>query len=87
MDNNQIIHKYVDIFDSFVIENFNRENDYFIYNAEVFKKLLEINSNFGLGESVVSGLVLPDEYIVDKRSLNEGFEDPILKIKLGLINI
>ena len=48
-----------------------------------YEKAIVINSNFGLGESVVSGLVLPDEYIVDKRSLNEGFEDPILKIKLG----
>ena len=30
-------------------------------------KAVVINSNFGLGESVVSGTVLPDEYIVDKN--------------------
>ena len=27
-----------------------------------------INSNFGLGESVVGGIITPDEYIVNKNS-------------------
>lgn len=48
-----------------------------------YDKAIVINSNFGLGESVVSGTVLPDEYIVDKRSLDENFEDPVVKKKLG----
>ena len=48
-----------------------------------YDKAIVINSNFGLGESVVSGTVLPDEYIVDKRSLNEGFSDPVVKKQLG----
>ncbi|KAJ1562759.1 hypothetical protein HK096_003870 [Nowakowskiella sp. JEL0078] len=32
-------------------------------NAEVF-----VNSNFGLGETVVSGIVSPDEFVVDKKT-------------------
>ena len=32
-----------------------------------YDKAIVINSNYGLGESVVSGMVLPDEFIVDKR--------------------
>ena len=35
----QIIQKYVCIFDSFVKDNFMNENGYYIYNIEVFKKL------------------------------------------------
>jgi hypothetical protein len=37
---NQIIQKEVDIFESFVKEHFIEEQDYYIYNNEVFKKLL-----------------------------------------------
>ena len=37
---NQIIQKEVDIFESFVKEHFIQEQDYYIYNIEVFKKLL-----------------------------------------------
>lgn len=48
-----------------------------------YDKAIVINSNFGLGESVVSGTVLPDEYIVDKRSLINNFEDPVVKKQLG----
>ena len=35
----QIIQKYVDIFESFVVDNFIMEQDYYVYNIEVFKKL------------------------------------------------
>ena len=47
-----------------------------------YDKAIVINSNFGLGESVVSGTVLPDEFIVDKRAENN-FKDPIIKNQLG----
>tara|TARA_B110000879_G_C11159886_1_gene508549 strand:+ start:85 stop:2481 length:2397 start_codon:yes stop_codon:yes gene_type:complete len=48
-----------------------------------YDKAIVINSNFGLGESVVSGHVLPDEFIVDKRALEESYSDPIIKKKIG----
>ena len=37
---NQIIQKYVDIFESFVKNNFILEKNYYIYNMDVYKKLL-----------------------------------------------
>ena len=36
---NQIIKKYIDFFNDFVKENFMIENDYYIFNKIVFKKL------------------------------------------------
>lgn len=48
-----------------------------------YDKAIVINSNFGLGESVVSGVVLPDEFIVDKRALFELYKNPIIKKQLG----
>ena len=36
---NQIIKKHVDFFDDFIKENFILENDYYIFNNIVFKKL------------------------------------------------
>ena len=48
-----------------------------------YDKAIVINSNYGLGESVVSGMVLPDEFIVDKRALEEDYADPIIKKQLG----
>jgi len=36
---NQIIQKYVDIFEPFVKKHFILEKDYYIYNMEVYKKL------------------------------------------------
>lgn len=48
-----------------------------------YNKAIVINGNFGLGESVVSGIVVPDEFIVDKRVLMENYQDPIITKKLG----
>ena len=36
---NQIIKLYVDIFENFVKENFQKENNYYIFNHITFKKL------------------------------------------------
>lgn len=36
---NQIIQKYVDIFESFIKKNFILEQDYYIYNMDVYKKI------------------------------------------------
>ena len=36
---NQIIQKRVDLFESFIRSHFIREQDYYVYNIEVFKKL------------------------------------------------
>ena len=41
-----------------------------------------IDASFGLGESIVKGLVNPDEYCVFKPTLEKGFR-PIIKKKLG----
>jgi pyruvate,water dikinase len=43
---------------------------------------IEINSNYGLGESVVSGKVSSDSWIFNKRTLSEGF-DGLVEFKLG----
>ena len=54
-----------------------------------YSKAIVINSAFGLGESVVGGLVTPDEFIVDKRVCNlyigeNGLHyDPIISKKMG----
>ena len=36
---NQIIKTYVDIFESFVKKHFILEQDYYVYNMDVYKKL------------------------------------------------
>jgi len=40
MSKNQVIKKYVDIFDDFVKTNFARENNYYIFNYLTFKKII-----------------------------------------------
>ena len=47
-----------------------------------FKDVVLINASYGLGENVVQGSVNPDEYIVFKTTLKQGFS-PILKMELG----
>ena len=48
-----------------------------------YNKAIIINSSFGLGELVVSGGVKPDEFIVDKRTLQIKNSDSIIMKKLG----
>jgi len=48
-----------------------------------YNKAVVINASYGLGESVVSGLVTPDEFILDKRVLEYNDKDAILTKKLG----
>ena len=48
-----------------------------------YNKSIVINSSFGLGELVVSGGIKPDEFILDKRILNNKILDPILVKKWG----
>ena len=50
-----------------------------------YKNCITINSAYGLGEGVVSGMVNPDEILVDKRFLTDDNNnyDPILDIKVG----
>ncbi|WP_281291125.1 PEP/pyruvate-binding domain-containing protein, partial [Hyella patelloides] len=47
-----------------------------------FKDAALITAAYGLGENVVQGAVNPDEYIVFKPTLNEGYR-PILNKRLG----
>ncbi len=47
-----------------------------------FRNVVLINAAYGLGENVVQGAVNPDEYLVHKPTLAEGFS-PILKRQLG----
>ncbi|MBN2142433.1 phosphoenolpyruvate synthase [Candidatus Woesearchaeota archaeon] len=47
-----------------------------------FENAVIINAAFGLGENIVQGAVNPDEYIIFKPTLKQGFK-PILKKKLG----
>src|SRR5579863_4551789 len=50
-----------------------------------FSDVVVINGSYGLGEAIVQGAVTPDEYIVHKPTLQQGFA-PIIKKKLGLKN-
>lgn len=47
-----------------------------------FKNVVVINASFGLGEMIVQGSVSPDEYIVFKPTLKDGYKSVIEK-KLG----
>ena len=47
-----------------------------------FRDIVEISSSYGLGDSIVQGLVNPDEFHVHKKTLELGFE-PIIKKYLG----
>jgi pyruvate,water dikinase len=48
-----------------------------------FKDVVVINGVFGLGELIVQGSISPDEFIVFKPKLNEGFV-PVIEKKMGL---
>lgn len=48
-----------------------------------FKNVVVINGSFGLGEMVVQGAVSPDEFIVFKPTLKEGYAS-IIEKKLGV---
>ena len=47
-----------------------------------FKDAVIINASYGLGENIVKGLVNPDQFIVFKPTLKQGFR-PIISKKLG----
>ncbi|HEU0012369.1 MAG TPA: phosphoenolpyruvate synthase, partial [Longimicrobium sp.] len=47
-----------------------------------FRDVVVINAAWGLGESVVQGTVNPDEYVVFKPTLRQGFR-PLLQRRLG----
>jgi len=47
-----------------------------------FKDVVTIDASWGLGESIVQGVVIPDEFIVYKPMLSAGFA-PIIKKRLG----
>lgn len=47
-----------------------------------FKDVVMINASYGLGDAIVQGLVVPDEYVVFKTTLKQGF-DAIIKKEIG----
>ena len=47
-----------------------------------FKDIVLINGSYGLGESVVQGTVSPDEFLIFKPTLKNGF-DSIIEKKMG----
>lgn len=48
-----------------------------------FKDVVVINGSFGLGEMVVQGSILPDEFIVFKPTMKDGYNS-IIERKLGI---
>jgi pyruvate,water dikinase len=52
-----------------------------------FDKVILINGIYGLGEFIVQGEVIPDEFIVFKPSLDNGVKSPIIAKNLGKKNI
>ncbi len=51
-----------------------------------FDKVIEINGIYGLGEFIVQGIVIPDEFVIFKPTLENGHKSIISK-KLGKKNI
>jgi len=47
-----------------------------------FKEVVMIESSWGLGEAIVKGVVIPDEFMVYKSTLAQNFK-PIIKKQLG----
>ncbi|QSR88568.1 phosphoenolpyruvate synthase [Methylacidiphilum caldifontis] len=47
-----------------------------------FKKIVLISASYGLGESIVQGIVNPDEYYVFKPTLMKGYK-PIIQKRIG----
>ena len=47
-----------------------------------FKNVVIIDASFGLGEAIVQGLVVPDEFVIFKPTLKQGF-DAIIKKERG----
>ncbi len=52
-----------------------------------FDKVIIVTSIYGLGEYIVQGKVIPDEYIVFKPSLDNGAKLPIISKSIGKKNI
>jgi pyruvate,water dikinase len=48
-----------------------------------FRDVVVVNGSYGLGEMIVQGAVLPDEFIVFKPTLKDPFQ-PIIEKKLGV---
>ena len=52
-----------------------------------FDKAIIVNSIYGLGEFIVQGKVIPDEFIIFKPGLEGGVKNPIISKNLGKKNI
>ncbi|MDP9248988.1 MAG: phosphoenolpyruvate synthase [bacterium] len=52
-----------------------------------FDKVVVINGIYGLGEFIVQGMVIPDEFILFKPSLEKGLKSPIIGKHIGKKNI
>ena len=52
-----------------------------------FDKVIIVNSIYGLGEFIVQGKVIPDEFIIFKPSLENGAKNSIISRNLGKKNI
>ncbi len=52
-----------------------------------FDKVIVINGIYGLGEFIVQGKVIPDEFIVFKPTLEQGNKNPIIGKNIGKKNI
>lgn len=52
-----------------------------------FDKVIVINSIYGLGEFIVQGMVIPDEFIVFKPGLENKVKNPIIGKNIGKKNI
>ncbi len=52
-----------------------------------FDKIILINGIYGLGEFIVQGKVIPDEFVVFKPTLENGAKNPIISKNIGQKNI
>ena len=76
---NQIIQKEVDIFESFVKEHFIQEQDYYIYNIEVFKKLLFESLMVPFLESLKPYYYKNKHYYLERSPMTYNYFNTILR--------
>lgn len=52
-----------------------------------FDKVIVVDSIYGLGEFIVQGKVIPDEFVIFKPSLENNIKNPIIGKNIGKKNI
>jgi hypothetical protein len=66
----QIIKKYVDTFEPFVMSHFIKEKDYYIFNNDVFKKVIFTNVVYDFIESLKEYYYNNKHFYLERKPIN-----------------